>query len=402
MLQLRYADECRRVVHCRGRSRAEGKRQRTKSAFWLRQPLKYSRRVLFDYSRAYVSSSVRSFVRSFSKRVCRHTHTYHAVRYSNSKRPWCMVCLLRLLDTARLLATTLTLYSNSCAHTMVDPIVPTPLSASIMRFYPGESQAEDDIDTNCGSSGPTSTSHRRTPSIVQFFPGSHLLDYTEREGEEQHQQHQQPLTVERDERDPSFPKLLRKTTMLYPAYKFLSLWLLPPPLVRETLFQRISQLSHEYNGSVPFVPHVTVIGSIPCESRQHGQQLGKLLQQGLAGTGGIPCIFRDEIVSMYNPDSTLIWSQACLSVMQRSVEFLELLERSRSIVGMNNGMEWMFPGPAREPHLSHYYGSERPPPPDTVIPPPDFIAQEVALFITSPGTLVGVKSWKQLTIIQLC
>ena len=258
-----------------------------------------------------------------------------------------------------------------------------------MKFYPGAPEEEP-----CGVEIPGSPLHRPRPSIIQFYPGSHLLDYDEED--EVHE------PMEPDERDPSFPKLVRRTSMLYPPYKFLSLWLLPPLPIRDLLADRIAHLSKTYNGSAPFVPHVTVLGCVPCESVNHGKQLGRRLQKSLKGTGGVPCRFRDEIISMYDTAGKLIWSQSCVSIMARSEEFMHLLERSRTATGMNNGAEWMFPGPLREPHMSHYYGSESPPPVTQVQRPPDFVAHEVALFVTSPGSVAGVKEWKQRTLIKLC
>mmetsp|Transcript_17181 Transcript_17181/g.31106 ORF Transcript_17181/g.31106 Transcript_17181/m.31106 type:complete len:268 (+) Transcript_17181:425-1228(+) len=257
-----------------------------------------------------------------------------------------------------------------------------------MRFYPGAPE-ENPVEIQ------GSPLLRRKPSIIQFYPGSHLLEY--------HEDDEVLEPMERDERDPSFPKLVRRTSMLYPPYKFLSLWLLPPQPERDRLAEQIAHLSKTYNGSAPFVPHVTVLGCVPCESVKHGKHLGRRLEKRLTGTGGIPCRFRDEIVSMYD-DSTgkLIWSQSCLSIMARSEEFMNLLERSREATGMANGAEWMFPGPLREPHMSHYYGSESPPPVSQVQRPPDFVAHEVALFVTSPGSVAGVKEWVQRTLIKLC
>jgi hypothetical protein len=248
------------------------------------------------------------------------------------------------------------------------------------------------LTTSNGEEKDSSVPKRRsrTPSIVKFYPGSHLLEELAEDG-----------PMERDERDGSFPKILRRKSMLYPTYHYLSLWLLPPPEVRETLQHQVEKLSVEYNGSFKFMPHVTVIGCIPCTSRKQGFEIGRKLQEDLKGSGGVPCSFQKEILSMYNPDNTLVWSQASLSIMERSDTFMDLLALCRKSLGMDFEAEWMFPAPAKKPHMSHYYGNEKPPPPSSITPPPDFTAQEVALWITCPGTVKGVKEWRPLFRIDL-
>jgi hypothetical protein len=175
-----------------------------------------------------------------------------------------------------------------------------------------------------------------------------------------------------------------------------SLWLLPPPSISESLQVNIAELAKEYEGSHPFEPHVTIVGGIECESPTN---LATLLTQGLHGFGGIPCRFRKEVINMSNPDNTLVWNQACVSVMERSKEFMLLNKHVRELLGMECE-EWEFPAPLGEPHLSHYYGTQKAPCAQDVIRFDDFTAVEAGLWETSGG-FEGVKNWKELARIKL-
>jgi hypothetical protein len=214
---------------------------------------------------------------------------------------------------------------------------------------------------------------------------------------------------------------------------YLSLWLIPPEAVHKSLVKDITKMSLRYNGlqsSAPFTPHVTVLGSIPCgESLNDARKIGKTLQKALQGSGPIPCRFRQEPCrAMYREDtpmttttmnttsaatnsnssqqqpqlqktsSSLVWSQACISIMERSVEYMALLDRARHALDMPPG-EWMFPAPACEPHLSKFYGHVEIP--HEIPTSPDFVAVEVALWSTNPGTVEGVQGWKEVTRINL-
>lgn len=126
----------------------------------------------------------------------------------------------------------------------------------------------------------------------------------------------------------------------------------------------------------------------------------------------------------------LVWSQSCIAIMERSEEYMNLLTKARDILQLPPG-EWMFPGPACEPHYSKFYGKyeipaavakeavEEPPlhqhaignnyhhhhddddDDDDLNPPPDFVADQAALYLTTPGTLQGVAQWRQITLIDL-
>eukprot|EP00977_Amphora_coffeiformis_P024881 scaffold17437_cov173-Amphora_coffeaeformis.AAC.3 len=228
-----------------------------------------------------------------------------------------------------------------------------------------------------------SLSVAEVPSILKFAPGSHLLeDFVEESG------------------------------CLY-----LSLWLLPPEPLHKQLSKDIAKLSLRYTklgSSAHFTPHVTIVGSIKCESQREASDLGKKFQKGLAGTGPVPCRFRrGPCLAMYDDQPQqqqqqdtesvtrkLIWSQSCIAIMERSEEYMNLLQASRQVLQLPPG-EWLFPAPAREPHYSQYYGTTALTEYQDVNPPPDFVATEAALYLTTPGTVEGVSQWKEVTRISL-
>ena len=241
-------------------------------------------------------------------------------------------------------------------------------------FTHNEAVTTDTSTATTTSTSGNNTSHRRArshswfeaPSAIKFYPGSHLLD--------------------------DFPE----------TRQYLSFWLLPPEPTRKKLSKEITKLSLRYSdlgSSVPFEPHVTIIGSIPCETAKDARAIGERLQRGLKNTGAVPCRFHNQpCVPMYNEKQHLVWSQACIAIMERSEEFMELLAKSREILGMGMG-EWMFPPPAREPHLSYYYGYSSIP--KSINPPSEFVAVQAALWMTTPGTVEGVAGWREVTRINL-
>ena len=179
---------------------------------------------------------------------------------------------------------------------------------------------------------PTNLRHRvrslslaEAPSLDKYFPGSHLLDSGNRFVD-------------------------HAAGQIY-----LSLWLLPPRPLRDRLSQQIAKLAMRYSpqgSSAPFVPHVTIVGSIACGRLREATELGKELQRGLKGSGGVPCRFdpTKSCHAMYHNDHDnngtttkrrLVWSQSCIAIMERSDEFMNLLELSRHCLKLPPG-EWMF------------------------------------------------------------
>jgi hypothetical protein len=212
------------------------------------------------------------------------------------------------------------------------------------------------------------------PDLTKYYPGSHLLDGL---AEQEHS-----------------------------GCLYLSLWLLPPLPLRTQLAKEIAQLAMKYasqGSSPPFMPHVTIIGSIRADSHRDVEEIAQKLQQGLQHTGLVPCRFvpNQPCKAMVQEDNTLVWSQSCIAIMERSPEYMKLLAKARQILELPLG-EWMFPGPACEPHLSKFYGKYPIPNMEQDVDvPPDFLADQAALYMTTHGTLEGVGKWRKVTIINL-
>ena len=80
---------------------------------------------------------------------------------------------------------------------------------------------------------------------------------------------------------------------------------------------------------------------------------------------------------------------------------MELLNKARDILELPSG-EWMFPEPAKEPHYSKFYGNKAPIPLNELpTVPNNFVANQVALYYTTPGTVDGVRWWKEEMKIKL-
>jgi hypothetical protein len=172
-----------------------------------------------------------------------------------------------------------------------------------------------------------------------------------------------------------------------------SLWLLPPESRRPKLQNEIDRLAEGRGPS--FAPHVTVVGSIPCQSEQHALEMGKKLQEGLKGFGKIPCQFNNVPYS-----SKGAWSQGLFLVMDVSAPYMNLCQKSRGLLGMDTE-NWRFPAPAGLPHLSLFYGVKNVPEKKEVMPVPAFFSYELALWLTNPSTLEGVPEWKEMTTISI-
>jgi hypothetical protein len=166
-----------------------------------------------------------------------------------------------------------------------------------------------------------SLSLAEAPSIDKYYPGSHLLD--------------------------------SGNTMVDSCYNngytsslYLSLWLIPPLPIRKRLAKDIAKLAMRYSpqgSSAPFMPHVTIVGSIACGTLREADELGHTLQKGLGASGRIPCRFNRSkgCVAMYkNGDDgskNLVWSQSCIAMMERSDEFMNLLDLSRQVLKLPPG-----------------------------------------------------------------
>jgi hypothetical protein len=162
-----------------------------------------------------------------------------------------------------------------------------------------------------------SLSLAEAPSLDKYYPGSHLVD--------------------------TGNTVVDSCNGNNPIY--LSLWLLPPMPLRQKLLKDIAKLAMRYSpqgSSAPFMPHVTINGSIACGTVREANELGQKLQKGLEASGGVPCRFdrSNGCRPMYkHEDGTnrLVWSQSCIAIMERSDEFMNLLELSRKVLELPSG-----------------------------------------------------------------
>jgi hypothetical protein len=173
------------------------------------------------------------------------------------------------------------------------------------------------------------------------------------------------------------------------SLKNYSLWLLPP----KQEAAQIATLSE--NRGPAFIPHITVVGGIKCDSEDQALEAAHNLQEGLKGFGKISCEFKPVPFS-----SERVWSQALCLEMESSESFLKLCQTSRTILD-KNAENWSFPPPVSMPHLSLFYGVSNIPPKNDMQPVHPFHAYSLALWQTHPATLEGVSSWKEIARIDL-
>ncbi|CAJ1911165.1 unnamed protein product [Cylindrotheca closterium] len=193
---------------------------------------------------------------------------------------------------------------------------------------------------------------------------------------------QAPEVTQAPQADKNSPKTMK-----------LSLWLMPPPHVATALEQRISFYS-KTSGGPYFDPHVTVLGDITCESRDHATKIVSVLQQDLSGFGEIDAVFHPKA---QNLDA---WNQALVVEMVATPKFVELCERVRELLQMDS-TTGLFPPPLRAPHMSLFYGVDNVPKAEGVEAIPNFNSDTLALWITEPTYADGVHQWEFLDNVFL-
>jgi Cyclic phosphodiesterase-like protein len=234
---------------------------------------------------------------------------------------------------------------------------------------------------------------------------------------------------------PSSPAATENSDNDAKNFKF-SIWLLPSSQdpARSTLMNMIQEFSQRETASVPFPPHVTLVGGIQCPSLEFFQNVFvPKLQERIAAAGGngadaadaagnddgggtsrksIDCQFQTQ------PEYKNVWNQATVLVMEESDEFTHVVDLCRKVVSevlpssVNRQDEKKFlhgyPPPLRKPHMSLYYGSlEFAPSPKEIMQrlggPGNFSFQgnQIAIWKTEPSNTQGVASWKELIIINL-
>lgn len=150
--------------------------------------------------------------------------------------------------------------------------------------------------------------------------------------------------------------------------------------------------------SVPFEPHVTIVGGFQCETILEMNDVVSRLQKDLRGSGQV------RVVLGSKPESENRWNQALyLPVIDPSDEFMNLCRMTRGVLGMNT-VDWTFPFPAERPHLSVYYGEESVPDEKKSVSTngcDHFVAVKAAVWKTDPSSVEGVAQWEELAVIDL-
>ena len=179
-----------------------------------------------------------------------------------------------------------------------------------------------------------------------------------------------------------------------------SLWLHPPASARNDWRSLIDELTAEGGeaSSVPFEPHLTIVGGIQCVDPA---TLCRELQEALQGrfVDGIECRFLEKAVSMRRNDDTVQWNQALVAVAKQTDSLLALVDACLTFFG--RPLEFRFAPMICEPHLSLYYGTENVPDPENVVLRQPFTATELALWTTAPATVAGVAEWREVGRIFL-
>lgn len=175
---------------------------------------------------------------------------------------------------------------------------------------------------------------------------------------------------------------------------------MPPSPVAGDMSALIRELS-EGRSEIPFDPHVTIAGGIVVCPDDNPEQLCRRLQSSLQGKfgQGIDCQFRPNTVSVRKEDGTAQWNQALVAILDQTPSLLALVDASRRV--LEHPPETRFSPLLHQPHMSLFYGTENVPDPDGIQAPSPFIATELALWNTDPGTFEGVASWREVGRISL-
>ena len=194
------------------------------------------------------------------------------------------------------------------------------------------------------------------------------------------------------------------------AQRRVSLWLLPPEPLRCELQTQINRISARSDGLCPpFLPHITILGGVPCSDKTEADEILSRLRSCLDigyFDGGVPCCFgHNEVISVRTQNGAVKWNQSCAVIMKKTPDFLRII---RLLHGAffpewegDVDLESAFPPPLREPHFSFAYGN-KPELCERMSAPPDFVSKEAVLMWTYPSSLCGVQSWKEIGRIQLC
>lgn len=198
-----------------------------------------------------------------------------------------------------------------------------------------------------------------------------------------------------------------------------SIWIVPPQPTFNEISKQIKYLA-QLNDSPPFMPHITLVGGIEirddCRDGGKGEgsassalSLLKELELQISHLkSGIPCNFirSKGFVSSYINETDIVWSQACVGIIQRDVILMEAFECAKKCLHKSkhsvsnegedhnsNPVTIDFKPPLGEPHLSFVYTDSAVKGLENLELPNDFIANTIALVQTHPSTVEGVCKW---------
>ena len=100
------------------------------------------------------------------------------------------------------------------------------------------------------------------------------------------------------------------------AQRRVSLWLLPPEPLRCELQTQINRISARSDGLCPpFLPHITILGGVPCSDKTEADEILSRLRSCLDigyFDGGVPCCFgHNEVISFRTQNGAVKWNQSC-------------------------------------------------------------------------------------------
>ena len=200
----------------------------------------------------------------------------------------------------------------------------------------------------------------------------------------------------------------------------ISLWLLPSP--QGKAYHEVANVIERFSirhpaASVPFAPHVTLIGGISCKNSAFLEDalIPKLREALRKAPSNVPCHFAAE------PSFQPQWNQAAVLVMEQSEEFKNVVQICREIVCESLVVascpkeedrkpgDFKFPPPLKHPHLSLYYGIEGAPSKEEIVTSLglrnnssySFEATQIAIWKTHPASTEGVAEWKELALFDL-
>lgn len=229
--------------------------------------------------------------------------------------------------------------------------------------------------------------------------------------------------------------------MLLSDPKRISLWLLPPDKLKQTLTStQLDIISNHPKDQPPlpvFEPHVTLIGGVPILDCCSPEQIASIKEEALNSDieeeaakivlnrlrlafqshGGVECNFVKErgVFAAREEDGTVKWNQSCVCIMERSKSLIKAMKAADKAMHSTTidtsdsdnvqSIEHYFKPPLCEPHYSFVYGNNPELIPAALECPPSFISTEFLVVWTSPPSLKGVRQWEtvgKVSMVQSC